>query len=162
MECYRRLPPGDLSRRNRALYALLPWRLVKLKELPATHKRALVAHGIWPKAIRSESEGDPVGFIERVFGKNKIFGVVDIPIEMLRLQVMNDPDRRLDFRTFTEYHHYFCKVEHVPKHPPKNRWPVILSGRKRERETILDGWHRFHSYHESGAKKIPAIWYADE
>jgi hypothetical protein len=75
---------------------------------------------------------------------------------------MNDPDRRLDFRTFEEYHRYFCRVERVPRHSSKKKWPVILSGRKRERETILDGWHRFHAYHEMGAKKIPAIWYADE
>lgn len=157
-----KLPPGDLSRRNRALIAMLPWQIVKLKDLYPHEMKALVAHGIWPKPLRKDAEEDPHAFCKKVFDRSKIWGRVSIPVELMKLQVMNDPDRKNDFEEFTRYHAYYRRVEKVPKHPLKNRWPIFPSGRNRERETILDGWHRFHSYVEAGAQDIPILWYADE
>jgi hypothetical protein len=155
-------PPGDLSRRNRSLIAMHDWEIVTLEDLPIHYKKALVAHGIWPKELREFSEKHPAEFILKVWRRTKKFGVVYIPIEMMKLIVMNDPDRRNDFDTFNEYHNYFKKVEPVPTHPANRLWPIIPSGRGRERETILDGWHRFHAYVDANVKKIPILWYADE
>ena len=159
---FPKLPPGDLSRRNRALIAMLPWKIVRLRDLELHEKKALIAHGIWPRPLRKEAEEDPERFCNRVFGRRKVWGKVFIPIELMKLQVMNDPDRRNDFNVFEEYHAYYKRVEKVPKHPKTRRWPIFPSGRNRERETILDGWHRFHSYVDSGAQEIPILWYADE
>jgi hypothetical protein len=112
--------------------------------------------------VRELSEKDPAQFVLKVWRRNKRFGVAFVPMQMMWLQVMNDPDRRIDFDCFEEYHAYYKSVERVPRHPRKNRWPIFLSGRGRERETIIDGWHRFHSYVDSQAKEVPIIWYADE
>lgn len=153
-----KLPPGDLSRRNRALVALLPWNLTVITDLPSYYLNAIAAH----------QQGDPLPpkKLVEMMGPQKIFGVASIPMEMMQLQVMNDPGRRIDFSCFSEYHEFFMRPsvegKRVPHHSVRKMWPVFLSGRNRERETIVDGWHRFHAYVRAGAKKIPLIWYADE
>lgn len=156
-----RLPPGDISRRNRALLALYPWKLAKLPSLPAHYLAAIVEHGIWGNKAK-EAKENPRKFLLDHWGARKTFGLATVPTIALCQQVMNDPDRRIDFETFEEYHQHYRKICAVPQHPTANRWPVFLSPRKRERESFIDGWHRFHSYYAAGAKKIPLIWYADE
>lgn len=153
-----KLPPGDISQRSRALLAMVPWQLAVITDLPVHYLRAVAAH----------QQGDPLppNRLLAVMGLRKIFGVADVPMELMKLQIMNDPDRRIDFSCFEEYHDYFMRPsvegKRVPHYPTRNRWPIFLSGRKRDRETIVDGWHRFHSYVRSGAKSVPVIWYADE
>lgn len=151
------LPPGDLSKRNRALLSLLPWRLVKITQLPPHYLRAI--------AVSYEGPALPPAELLANLGKRRVFGVALVPMHMMQLQVMNDPDRRIDFNQFLEYHDYFMRPsvegKRVKRYPNKNRWPIFLSGRKRERETIVDGWHRFHSYVQSRARKVPVIWHAD-
>jgi len=151
------VPPGDISTRNRALVAMVPWRLCRITDLPWTHLRALAVHQKGPDRTPEE--------IIAELGERKVLGLAEIPMDLLRLQVMNDPDRRLDgFTYFEEYHEFFLSVEgkNTPRHPRRDRWPVILSGLLRDRDTIWDGWHRFHSYYRASAKSVPAMWYADE
>lgn len=159
-----KLPPGDISERNRALVAMLPWKIVKIRDLPEHFHKAIVAHGIWPRKVRKFSEAQPSKFIMSIMDKGKKIGLCEIPMDFLRIQIMSDPDRTKNFYTFKDYHRHYCKNEkdRVKNHGKKNRWPIILSGRGRNRETILDGWHRMHSYHRAGFKTVSAIWYADE
>lgn len=136
---------------------MTPWRLCRITELPRTHLRALAVHQKGPDKAPDE-------IIEEL-GRRKVLGVTEISMDLLRLQVMNDTDRRLDdFTCFEEYHRFFLSIEgkNTPDHPRRDRWPIILSGLLRDRNTIWDGWHRFHSYHRAGAKSVPAMWYADE
>jgi hypothetical protein len=81
-------------------------------------------------------------------------------MRMLMLATMSDPSRKRDFQTFDEYHQFYKSVEPVKRH--RSVWPIILSGKDWATETIVDGWHRFHSYYRSGKKFVTALWYADE
>lgn len=151
-----RLPPGAISRRNRFLVSLLPWKLVRLVDLPRTHRNAITVH------MKGARVSDKI--LRKALGK-KIVGVVSIPMNLLIVQIMNDRDRITDsWKSMDDYHRYFCRrdIEGRLVKDHKQRWPIVLSGRHRDRETIVDGWHRFHSYYRQGVKFVPAIWYADE
>jgi len=150
----KNLPPGALSSRNAAMVAMFPWKLCMVKDLPKAHLESLRAH----------MEPSPQTLQQTVnkAGKKTRIGIVKIPIEVLLTQVMNDPGRVRDFSTFDEYHWFYASEEKVPKHSPRGRWPIVLSGPDWARETIIDGWHRFHSYYRCGVKSICAIWYVDE
>lgn len=153
MKHSRSLPPGNLSPRNLAMVAALPWHLVKVKDLPRNYRNALARH---------QKPSPPPSDLEEDLGAHTRIGVVDIPMEVLIVQVMNDPGLKRDYDAFSQYHRDYLKDEKglVPRH--KQKWPIILSGEGWKSHTIEDGWHRFHSYYRSGRKSVPAAWYADE
>ncbi len=157
----RKLPPGDLSPRNRAMVALLPWKLTKVKDLTLNFKKALATHQKPTKKERKAGLQSPlVSEIEEVMGPNTKIGVVSVPLEVMVVQAMNDPGMRRDYDSFEAYHRDYRKDEVVPRH--KHKWPVILSGEGWKSSTIIDGWHRFNSYYRKGTPRVPAMWYADE
>lgn len=152
-------PPGRLSDRNRALVAMHDWRLLTYSELPRSHKDALAAHFTGPHKTDEE--------VAKILGRSKI-GCAEIPTDVFCTQIMNDPDRRTSFVHFEQYHKFYVSKE-------KKRisvivdsgevWPIILRGNRikaDERETIWDGWHRFHTYYARGLKEVPVIWYVRE
>jgi hypothetical protein len=127
--------------------------------LPTIAKRSLSEHITGKPPLWGED-------LERYLGSRKLIGLVSIPTPLFCLQVMNDHDRRNDnWKSFDEYHHWYCLPRKEGRRmlvAPRSRWPIILSGRNRDRETILDGWHRFHSYYRQGVRYVPALWYSDE
>jgi hypothetical protein len=148
------IPPGNLSRRNRALVAAVGnWKLVPFRELPDTHRRALAVHRRGPVLSGAA--------LERAIGKDSLFGTIEFPMEALIWHVMRDPDRK-SFEDWDDYHAFYVKKEKHRMKAHRTLWPIILRGDDTERETIWDGWHRFHAYHRSRFHTVPAIWYADE
>lgn len=134
------------------MVSLLPWKVFKLKDLPRVAKQTLRMH--------QKKIPDTIADLEKKLGPNFRIGMVTIPMTILKLQVMNDPSRRGDFECFEEYHREYRQDQPVPRH--KQRWPIVLSGTSWHRETIEDGWHRFHSYHRQGLKNVVALWYVDD
>lgn len=155
------LPPGDLSHRNNLLVTLFPWKLALLRDLPRAYRNAVAVH----------LQGDRPSDADLLLALgHRLIGVAQVSLVTLCNQVMNDPDRRKSFSSMDDYHQFFCRkdIEGTLVKPWKNTWPIVLSGRGRDRETIVDGWHRFHTYFRrhrnapSGVRSIPVIWYADE
>lgn len=144
-------PPGQLSSRNALLVSMLKWRIYTVATLPKACLESLRVHmKKTPAHVRE---------VLKELGPKTQIGVVTIPMQLMQLQVMNDNPRKKGFKTFEEYHHFYCSKEKVPKH--KHRWPIVLSGPDWASETIIDGWHRFHSYFRQGRKSVRAIWYVD-
>jgi len=142
-------PPGQLSSRNALMVSMLRWRILPVAQLPNACLQSLRVH--------LKDTPDHVREVIKELGPKTRIGVVTIPMQLLMLQVMNDKPRQKGFRTFDEYHHFYCSKEKVPNHP--HRWPIVLSGPDWASETIIDGWHRFHSYFRQGRKSVQAIWY---
>lgn len=84
------------------------------------------------------------------------FGIVSLSAEALKEDVMLTQDIAESFTTFDDYHRWYVGGG-VPRHPEKDRWPVILSSYGDE--SLQDGWHRFHSYVRDGVTEIPAVFY---
>lgn len=103
-------------------------------------------------------DGDNVLLHEyvRMYGESP-FGVIDIPAHRLKQAIMTDPELTTQYSSWEEYSAWYCGVGDVPEHGLKKRWPVILS--QDNSETLLDGWHRFHSYVRSGCADIPAVFF---
>lgn len=148
-----KVPPGDLSHRNRWFVSLFDWKVYKLKDLP-------------PRAIKALGESrDPCLNKEELldkYGPSFRFGMATVPMVALMVHCMNDCDRAGDFDTFEEYHREYAQDEKIPQH--KSVWPIVLSNKEwgdDEDETIMDGWHRFHCYYRAGIKNVPVLWYVD-
>lgn len=90
----------------------------------------------------------------------KNYGDVEFSIGLLKTEdiinsVMQDEDIADSFSSWNEYHEWYSSGE-MPKHPKEDRWPIFLSSD--DYETIMDGWHRFHSYVKDGDLLIPVIF----
>ena len=96
-------------------------------------------------------------YIQR-YGETKA-GVACMPRSRLEAAVLADPEIADSFKSWAEYHRWYCDQGDVPTHSNNERWPVLLS--RRDDETIQDGWHRFHSYTRDGVAEIPAVFDAE-
>ena len=161
-----KLPPGNLSRRNRAMVALCEWEVLPFHKLEDRFKLT-IAHHLKGPLLEGKA-------LERKVGRSSRVGIVTLPMPMLALQIMNDPDRRRDFKHFDEYHRYYARFERkrIKKIAESSEyasaaldiWPIVLRGtgsRADDQETIWDGWHRTHCYYSRGVEEVPAIWYVD-
>lgn len=160
-----------LSKRNRALVREFRGRVMPFRKLPVSAQLAIA----WYMAVDGEAwelppEYPPYGvsfekikreftsmrpFFVKTYGRKK-FGYVDVPTEALVEAVMQDEEMDR-FPSFEEYHRWYVSQGHMPRHGPRDRWPVILSSYNEE--TLQDGWHRFHHYIRQGARMIPAVYY---
>lgn len=145
---------------------------VAFKDLPRSHRLAIIRY----MAIDGEAWESPewyfaddlptnkrtMNFYLKKYGDCK-FGVVNIPTEVLKSEVMKgENDIGRDFKTFDEYHKwYISEDDSLPHYPSKNRWPCIMDATEDDNYNWIleDGWHRFHSYVRSGHKTIPCIYY---
>lgn len=84
------------------------------------------------------------------------WGVVDVPAEAIKAAIMQDPEIADDHSTWESYHQWYLEASDVEDHGRSNRWPVILSSDNEE--TIMDGWHRLHSYMRAGDATVPALF----
>ena len=55
-----------------------------------------------------------------------------------------------------DYAAWYAEATDVPDHGPDQRWPVLLSDN--DEETLVDGWHRLHSYLRAGHADIPCVF----
>lgn len=95
----------------------------------------------------------------RVYG-DTLVGVIDLPAQRIKQAVMADPDLATSYSSWEDYTASYCAGGDVPHYGVENRWPVILSSD--DYETLLDGWHRLHSYMRAGFASIPAIFFPGE
>lgn len=91
---------------------------------------------------------------------DQIFGVIKLDAQCMAQSVMADPELVASFSSWEQYTNSYCAAGDVPEYSNQNRWPVILS--QDNYETLLDGWHRFHSYMRSGCLDIPAVFFPSE
>lgn len=80
-------------------------------------------------------------------------------IERMMTYTESSPPEIDRFTSFDEYHKDYVAREAgrgtpVPNYPATNRWPVLIPASD---YLIEDGFHRFHSYVESGHTTIPVI-----
>jgi hypothetical protein len=87
----------------------------------------------------------------------KLFGLVRIPMTALAQSIMQDEDMS-GFKSFDDYSRAFVRQNEMPRHGPKDMWPVILDTNN-DFETLQDGWHRLHRYFQLGATSVPAVYY---
>jgi len=87
------------------------------------------------------------------------FGYVEIPMHALEATMMQDQDIGRDFPDFKSYHRWFARsAGRMARHVTRSPWPVILDTSNPE-ETLQDGSHRLHRYHDLGFKTVPAVYY---
>jgi hypothetical protein len=96
-----------------------------------------------------------INMFDKEYGKVK-FGVIDIPIDVCKLKVLERMEDRNKFKNFEEYHKWYLGVG-KESHSIKNAWPCILSDF--DDEFFQDGWHRFHRYVQLKMPSIPCIVY---
>lgn len=90
---------------------------------------------------------------------DELYGVAMLEVQALTMAVMEDEDIAGSYGSWAQYHGAYIAFD-TPEYPATDRWPVILSSD--DYETILDGWHRFHSYVRDGADEIPVIFYPQD
>lgn len=157
-----------VSKRNRVLIRRHGGKVMPFRKLPPAAQLA-IAHYMaingdawdlpWEPArmpVRTEEIRRMMPFFLEEYG-DEPFGLVNIPTQALVEAVSQDDFFAGEWASFEEYHAWYVSHGGVPHHPKTNRWPVILSSF--EDETLQDGWHRFHSYYEQGARTIPAVYY---
>lgn len=83
----------------------------------------------------------------------------EVPVERVKESIMCDKEIAERFKTFDEYHKWYCGNCQIPKHEG-SRWPCIVSAFPEE--TFEDGWHRFHSYVQQGDDTIPILAFLDK
>lgn len=86
---------------------------------------------------------------------NVEFSVGEVRTEDIINSVMQDEDIASSFNSWSDYHEWYLSGE-MPEHSKEKRWPIFLSSD--DYETILDGWHRFHSYVKNKDESIPIIF----
>lgn len=145
------------------------FKILKYRELPRTHQLALLQFfGIdtdgWDVLFdQTDLDGSALSeaFVNALPAYVKehgdsLWGVLTLDTRKLIQSVMADPDIASSYVNWAAYTADYCFAGDVPTYGPDDMWPVILS--EDPYETLLDGWHRFHSYARSGFKAIPAIF----
>lgn len=138
------------------------YKILAFRELPEAHQHSLAHYlGTECDSWVCFYDGSTLLLHEyvRAYG-GELFGVIDLPAQRVKQAVMADPDLATDYSSWEEYAASYCRGGDVPEHGHENRWPVILS--QDNYETLLDGWHRFHSYMRSGCTDVPAIFFPAE
>lgn len=115
-------------------------REIEYKKLPLSARKAI-------KWFATKDGGNCIDYHTKKYGYG-IIATSDI-IEC----VMNDEDIK-DFKSFAEYHDWYDVDVIHPIQDIDKRWAVLI-----DNEIIVDGWHRFHSYINSGYNEIPVIYY---
>ena len=135
---------------------------MRFLDLPTGAKKALVQYFGVESGCESFREFDDliklsdsevrkaISLADSLWGDQN-FSLKTLTTEDAKLYIVsNSPDLRDDFSSFDDHHsHYLC--EDNPNHK-MNDWPVLAQ--PSVGEALLDGWHRFHSYVNSGFKEI--------
>lgn len=140
-----------LSRRNKKLIEQVGGVRLPYGELSRAAQQAILTY---------MSEGEYAGDLEDLEKRLRkgTFGYSEIPTKVLTREIAQDPEIAHQFEgSFAKYHEWYLRQGHIPDHPARSRWPVILS--PFEEETLQDGWHRLHDYYRKGARKIPVVWF---
>ena len=118
--------------------------------IQAAYKVAQVTGGGWRKytSLMRPAVVSSMGFYNGKYGKTR-WGIATIPLREF-VDWMASPKKG-----FGDYHTAYCKNNPVEEHPKRNRWPLIIDPRS---GSIRDGYHRFHTYINQGAKKAPCVW----
>ena len=85
---------------------------------------------------------------EKKYGKTK-WGLASVPVQEF-MDWMSDSTGG-----FGSYHRAYCDSNSLENHSKKNRWPLVIDPKA---GSIYDGWHRFHTYVNQNARKVPCIW----
>ncbi|WP_155293353.1 hypothetical protein [Comamonas testosteroni] len=138
------------------------FKILAFRDLPLTHQLSIAQYMPLEEGAESETPASlkellPAYLLQHGDGE---WGVLNIAAERLKQFVMADEDRATGSETWEEYAAAYCAGGDVPHYAPDDRWPVFLSAD--DYETLLDGWHRMHSYMRSGFVDVPAIFAPEE
>ena len=126
-------------------------------------------HSIWDKECPTNDDREKFdAYLIRVMSRNiqshyvkkygnVKFGAVEIPTEVLAQEIVNQGYPNPNIKTVGQYKEWMIKYLHIPNHPLKNRWPVILDSTD---DVLQDGWHRFSNYITRNDKNIPCVYFA--
>lgn len=141
-------------------------------ELPQSHQMAIIWYMVvdgcaWDSAkFEDENEEDLKALLPTLIPDfveahgERLFGYANLAVDALKSAVIQDPEIMDSHKTWDEYHSWYLKGGGIPAHSSTDPWPVILSSDNEE--TMVDGWHRFHSYVRDGARHIPAVFFPEE
>lgn len=79
------------------------------------------------------------------------FGFVNIPLYELKEAI--EKAFKEKWSTFEKYHKWYMSFGDIIYHDIV--WAIIIND---DKEIILDGWHRFHSYVELNLEVIPVVY----
>jgi len=134
------------------------FKILAFRDLPLSHQLSIAQY----MPLEEGAEGETPASLEALlpayllqYGDDE-WGVLNIAAERLKQSVMADEDRATGNDSWEEYAAAYCAGGDVPHYGPDNRWPVLLS--PDNYETLLDGWHRMHSYMRSGFADVPALF----
>lgn len=138
------------------------FKILAFRDLPLSHQLSIAQF----LPLEEGAEGETPASLKALLPAYLIqhgddeWGVLNIEAERLKQSVMADEDRATGSETWEEYTAAYCAGGDVPHYDSDDRWPVLLSADNYE--TLLDGWHRMHSYMRSGAAHVPAIFAPEE
>lgn len=134
------------------------FKILAFRDLPLSHQLSIAQY----MPLEEGAEGETPASLKALLPAYLIqhgddeWGVLNIAAERLKQSVMADEDRATGSETWEEYAAAFCAGGDVPHYDTDDRWPVLLS--EDNYETLLDGWHRMHSYMRSGYAEVPALF----
>lgn len=138
------------------------FKILAFRDLQLSHQLA-IAHYM---TLDGDAEGETPASLEALLSAHLLhhgddeWGVLNVAAERLKQSVMADEDRASGNESWEQYAAAYCAAGDVPHYDSDDRWPVLLSADNYE--TLLDGWHRMHSYMRSGAVDVPAIFAPEE
>lgn len=144
-------------------------RKIAFRELPSSHQLALVywmsVDGeAWAPLFDIGAQGRAAVFASlqaslpayvQQYGDTQ-WTVANLPTTHVQAAVMADPEIAESHETWADYAAWYAGASDVPEHGEENRWPVLLADD--DEETLVDGWHRLHSYARAGHSTIPCIY----
>lgn len=161
--------PPDVTKQHMELLKLGNPKVVPYKQLPEEAKNSIAVYLVSGLSLPAKPDGDswPMPTVEQCKEAvnrampNRKFGIVTVPMKAVTDWMMKYRDISLDdleFETFDQYHKWYLKNNHVPKH--KERWPAIMGSF--DNELLQDGWHRFNSYYRAGDKTLTMLYFIAE
>lgn len=144
-------------------------RKMAFRELPSSHQLALV---FWMSvdgeawaplfdigaqsgaAVLASLQASLPAYVQQ-YGDTQ-WTVANIPTARVLATVMADPEIAESHETWADYAAWYAGASDVPEYGEENRWPVLLADD--DEETLVDGWHRLHSYARAGHSTIPCIY----
>lgn len=94
------------------------------------------------------------GHYVKKYGNYRV-GIVEIPTLVLAKKIVDGNFSIPEVNSPDKLKVFFKRKGDIPKHPLRNRWPVILG----KDGVIEDGWHRFSQMLVDGHKITPCLFY---
>jgi hypothetical protein len=169
-----------MNKRNTSLLMDHGAKKVAFRDLPPQHRKALIwymavdgtawkslgkissTHRLSPDRVAASRVIDRATLASYTsrYGKT-MFRVASIPSGVLKAAAHMDIGREGFLGSYEDHHRWYIRVNlggRSRPHSTRRRWPCIMSNVRDE--LFQDGWHRWHTYIDQGARKIPVVAFA--